>query len=169
MCRLAEGDGNASLKKEILYFRRGMSLMDYVAFVVSDIRQRFSRGVCMLALALDIKGAFNRVRPDILNQKLIKLEVSERMMKFVISITEFRSLSFDDSSLARLLGVGVPQGGVLSSVLFNLYLHDMGESLIKGVRITQYADDVFLYFAGEDPDVLNAHMQRDELAIGSQN
>jgi hypothetical protein len=49
----------------------------------------------------------------------------------------------------RNLSVGVPQGSVLSSLLFLLYISDIGE-WIESATITGYADDTSLTMSSQD-------------------
>lgn len=131
-------------------FRRKRSSVDCVSTVVTDIMQGFSRGCVTLALAINIKGAFNNVRPMILNEKLRTLGVPERIVDFVASLTERRELFFSNAEQSRTCGVGVPQGGVLSPLLFNIYMADIGSSLPPHLRAAQYADDLLVYTRGGD-------------------
>lgn len=45
---------------------------------------------------------------------------------------------------------GVPQGSVMSPLLFNLYMSFIHRNMPEGVRIVAYADDVAFYFADSD-------------------
>ena len=47
--------------------------------------------------------------------------------------------------------MGVPQGGVLSPLLFNLHLRGINEILPVDVRASMYADDLLLYTRQVDP------------------
>ena len=46
--------------------------------------------------------------------------------------------------------MGVPQGGVLSPILFNFHLRLLNEHLPPDVRAAMYADDLLLYVRGSD-------------------
>ena len=41
--------------------------------------------------------------------------------------------------------MGVPQGGVLSPILFSIYTSRIIDILPLGIRYAMYADDLFLY------------------------
>ena len=106
-----------------------------------------------MALALDLKGAFNAVFPGVLVRQLIELGVPGRIVNFVNFLTTKRTLYFssaDDSP--RVCGVGVPQGGVLSPLLFNLHLGRLNDVLPADARASMYADDLLLYTRHGDPD-----------------
>lgn len=55
----------------------------------------------------------------------------------------------ESSSTPYICEVGVPQGGVLSTLLFNLALNGIGAILPDNVNILQFADDIIL-FASEN-------------------
>ena len=130
-------------------FRRGRSALDAVAVVTTDISQAFGRGESVAAVSVDIKGAFNSVLPAVLSDQLRRLGLPSRILNFISYMTSKRELCFSaDGSGARSCGVGVPQGGVLSPILYNIYTNRLIEVLPPGVRYTMYADDLFLYVRG---------------------
>ena len=49
------------------------------------------------------------------------------------------------SSEARIINKGVPQGGVLSPLLYCIYVANVTENLPKSVTVSQFADDVAIY------------------------
>ena len=53
-----------------------------------------------------------------------------------------------DGSGSRTCGVGVPQGGVLSPILFIIYISRIIDILPFGFRYAMNADDLFLYTRG---------------------
>ena len=78
--------------------------------------------------------------------RLAGLGMPGRIVNFVNFLTTKRILYFsaiDDSP--RVCGVGAPQGGVLSPLLFNLHLRGINEILPVDVRALMYADDLLLY------------------------
>ena len=103
----------------------------------------------MAAISVDIKGAFNSVLPTIFSEQLRCHGLSSRILNFISHMTPRRELSFSaDGSGARTCGMGVPQGGVLSPILFNIYTSQLMDVLPLGVRYAMYADDLFLYVRG---------------------
>ena len=141
-------------------FRRGRSSLDCVSCVVTDVLQGFGRAEGTLALALDLKGAFNAVLPGVLVRRLAGLGVPGRIVNFVNFLTTKRVLYFSatDYSL-RTCGAGVLQGGVLSPLLFNLHLRGINEVLPADVKASMYADDLLLYTRKADPHLALVHLE----------
>lgn len=132
-------------------FRRGRSSNSAAAVLVSDICRAFGRGESLLALALDIKGAFNSIIPQRVIQELMKVEAPPRIINFIGFLFSRRNLYFSLGGEApRISGVGVPQGGVLSPMLFSFALKSVGDLLPDGIQIIMYADDIIIYISGLD-------------------
>ena len=146
-------------------FRRGRSSMDCVGSVVADVLQGFGRAKSTLALALDLKGAFNAVLPGVVLRQLSELDVPGRIINFVNFLTTKRMLHFShEDTSPRLCGVGVPQGGVLSPILFSIHLRRVNKILLAEVRAAMYADHLLLYFRHSDRQQALLHLER---AMGS--
>lgn len=127
-------------------FRGGRSSLDCVSTLVTDISDGFLENRGTLALALDVKGAFSNLLPQAIYDRLLELGVSERIQNFVSFITSKKNLFFRSlKDRYRISGIGVPQGGVLSPLLFNLALIKIQSKLPVGVRIAMYADDILIY------------------------
>lgn len=54
----------------------------------------------------------------------------------------------DSTSGSPTLAGGVPQGGVLSSALFSIFLYDFPPRR-KGINLSLFADDITLYVAAD--------------------
>ncbi|XP_026471724.1 uncharacterized protein LOC113376008 [Ctenocephalides felis] len=110
-------------------FRRKHSTMDNLSIFISDIYLAFSKNTYVVALFSDIKGAYDNVIPNILMDKLLKKIV----------------LEMNDRKYERYLYKGLPQGGILSPLLYALYAYDLEKIWVPGTKILQYADDVVIY------------------------
>ena len=129
-----------------------------MAAVVCDFLAGFGAGQSSFALALDLKGAFNAVLPDELFKQLRDLGLPGRLINFISFLTAKRKLFFSaEDTSHRVCGVGVPQGGVLSPILFNLHLRLLNGYLPPDVRAAMYADDLLLYVRGSDSGVCAEH------------
>lgn len=132
-------------------FRKGLSTMDSVGVLISDIRSSFSENESIVAAFLDISSAYDNVQLPILRQKLHKLRIPARMVHCICNLLMSRTLvlrvpgeDFD----VRKSWKGLPQGSVISPLLYNLYTADIGSCLNDNCHILQYADDLALYVSG---------------------
>uniref|UniRef100_A0ABD2XMY4 Reverse transcriptase domain-containing protein n=1 Tax=Trichogramma kaykai TaxID=54128 RepID=A0ABD2XMY4_9HYME len=128
-------------------FRKGKSCADNVSILTNDIHQAFYKKESLTALFLDVKGAFDNIIPDILIQDLQTLGLPKVFVKFIYNLIYSRSLLPVDTSLgaARTVNKGLPQGSVLSPILYSLYTHSNDKFINKSVKILQFADDIVIY------------------------
>lgn len=138
-------------------FRKGLSTMDSIGVLVTDIRLAFSKNESVVAAFLDISSAYDNVLLPVLRQKLHQLSLPAKMIECICGLIMSRSLvlrvqgeDFDK----RQTWKGLPQGFVLSPLLYNLYTADMGTCLNSNCHILQYADDLVLYVT--DSSVIDA-------------
>lgn len=110
------------------------------------IHTAFENNLFACALFLDLSKAFDAVSHDVLLSKLhnfgfrgpffllLQNFFSERSQ--IVSVGQFRSTRV-------MIKAGVPQGSVLSPLLFNIYVNDISTRVSK-CRLFQYADDTLL-------------------------
>ena len=70
------------------------------------------------------------------------------IVNFIINLLSQRtiSLNIDDcEKFTRTVFKGLPQGSVLSPLLYNIYTYDLEIALNNTVNVLQYADDLLLY------------------------
>lgn len=127
-------------------FRRGKSCIDNLVQLTLKVDEAFVEKKEVLAAFLDVHGAFDNVNIDILLSKLSSLGCSPNLLTFVKFITHERFISTDHTGdTISLAHKGVPQGGVLSPLLYILYVANVTENLPKSVMISQFADDIAIY------------------------
>lgn len=129
-------------------FRKGKSTTDSISIFISDIRIAFSSNESIVAGFLDIKAAYDNVLLTVLEDKLFKLNVPIILTKFIMNMLRARIINLyldDGTKLSRTLWRGLPQGSVLSPLLYNVYTYDLEYSLNNTVKVLQYADDLLLY------------------------
>jgi hypothetical protein len=57
--------------------------------------------------------------------------------------------------------MGVPQGSVLSSILFTISLNDLQSILATGgLQYSLYADDLIVYSSSDEPESMKSILQR---------
>ena len=125
-------------------FRSSRSTADLLT-VVSD-RIAFNRSGAILAVALHISKAFDRVWHAGLLHKLKSYRISGQIFGLISSFRSNRRLRVvldGKSSKKYPVNTGVPQGSILGPTLFLLYVNDLPDEVICNIAI--YADDTTLY------------------------
>ena len=142
-------------------FRRGMSTLDVLLRLENQIRIAQSSGEVCLVVYVDLQSAFDKVWIDGLLYKLatrgIRGALARWLQAYLSSRTARVRLDGVLSDPCPLLA-GVPQGAVLSPLLFNLMLMDV--PFMEGVDIFMYADDITVCCRGPTVGTAKALMQR---------
>ncbi|XP_039968218.1 uncharacterized protein LOC120779998 [Bactrocera tryoni] len=96
-----------------------------------------------ILVALDLSKAFNTVNHTTLLQDIEKTTLPpglKRRTMYYLSGRQSSVLFRGKTSKLRRIKQGVPQGGVLSPLLFNFYISKLPQPP-EGVSVTSYADD----------------------------
>lgn len=142
-------ESNQLLSESQFGFRKGKSTHDSIGIFVTDIRIAFSKNHSVVAAFLDINAAYDNVILSILKNKLQALNVPIMLSNFIINMLSerFINISLEDGTMkSRNVWKGLPQGSVLSPILYNIYTSDLESALDGNVNILQYADDLLLYY-----------------------
>ena len=97
-------------------------------------------------LFVDFRKAFDPVDHGILLTKLVSMGVSRSFLLWCQSFLINRTLQVKRPGFLSRIGTvsaGVPQGGVISPTLFNVYISDIHDYIPSKIPITmcKYADD----------------------------
>lgn len=133
-------------------FRKGRSSMDSVSVFTTDIRISFSLNKSVVATFLDIKSAYDNVLIEILIKKLNYLKIPPILINFIQNMLAGRVIILNSTQHTRVAWKGLPQGSVLSPMLYNIYTYDLEESISDTVSILQYADDLLIYTSSSSID-----------------
>lgn len=144
------------LSKSQFGFRKGKSTYDNIGILMSDIRLAFSKNESVVAVFLDIKSAYDNVSIKLLKRKLEVLSFPIHLTNFIIKLLSGRIIKIESHS--RIIWKGLPQGSVLSPILYNIYSHDLEGSLNGSCNILQYADDVVLYCSSKYVNAASSHL-----------
>lgn len=126
-------------------FRKGQSCSDNVLKLFLDVDDALKKKKHMYATFLDVEGAYDNVNSDLLIEKLAKIGCPLQLVQFVKFLTYERFVYNGDVNEHRTAYKGVPQGGVLSPILYLIYVADILKNLPKTVYISQFADDICIY------------------------
>lgn len=127
-------------------FRKGKSCIDNLSNLTLKVDQAFSEKNHVLAVFLDVQGAFDNVVIDGLLSKLASIGCSTKIIKFIKFMSYERFIRTAYTGVrTRCVYKGVPQGGVLSPLLYLLYVSDIVDGINKKVTISQFADDLAMY------------------------
>lgn len=141
-------------------FRSHHSTNHQLLRVSEDIIKGFERRCHTTAVFLDVSQAFDRVWHDGLLFKLREFGVPCYLQRIIRSFLEDRTFSVNIGgvlSTTRPIQAGVPQGAILSPLLFNIYTSDMPTSL--NVKTAVFADDTLLYSTHHDIRIATTNVQ----------
>ncbi|XP_049880538.1 RNA-directed DNA polymerase from mobile element jockey isoform X1 [Pectinophora gossypiella] len=133
-------------------FRKGLSTTDSIAILTTDIRIALSNNQFLVGVFLDISAAYDNVLLPVLRQKLLNLSIPVRLAYFVCNLLMERSIQVRvQGSLLepRRVWRGLPQGSVLSPLLYSLYTYDLELCVNSFCSVLQYADDLVLYVSSD--------------------
>jgi ribonuclease HI/exonuclease III len=135
------------INKEQAGFRRGCSTTDHIVQLETDIKLGFSRKQSTVAVFLDISKAYDSVWTQGLLYKTAKLGITGQTLAWIKEFLTDRSMCVrigDQTSDHKTVENGVPQGAVLSPILFNIMLIDFPTHPLP-VKTRIFADDVTIY------------------------
>ena len=103
------------------------------------------------AVEIDIKGFFDNIDHELL-MEMIKIHTSDRViLLYAEKFLKAKGQTSDGEMVAR--EKGTPQGGVVSPVLANLYLHEAFDDWMKetmpDIGFERYADDILVHCVSE--------------------
>lgn len=133
-------------------FRKDRSSADQVLALTNHIENGYQRNLKTGAVFIDLTAAYDTV-PCLQICDLLNNMLSDRLFQVFLN---------DQRSRFMTLNNGLPQGSVLSSLLFNLYTHDLPPS---ESRKFLYADDMAHTTQHEDFNRLEKSLTNDMVAF----
>lgn len=132
-------------------FRKDFSTQHAITSLQTDVSKNFNHSRCTLAVFMDIQRAFDSVWHNGLLYKLHNIGLSTATTRFFQSYLldrTFRIKISDVTSSSRPIQAGVPQGAILSPILYSIYCHDIPQPTTFDSTLSQYADDTAYWTSG---------------------
>lgn len=144
-------------------FRKKKSTADNLSVLESHIQIAFSKQECLVGILLDLEQAYNRAWRLNIIKSCIELKIQGNLLNFVMNFLKersFRVLLGNIKSEVFVQQNGVPQGSILSVVLFLIHLNSLKNlNFPRGVNLLLYADDILIYGNSKDVFELRARLQ----------
>ncbi|CAG9126421.1 unnamed protein product [Plutella xylostella] len=138
-------------------FRPGHSTVTALVKITDDVRQGMENGELTVLSLLDFSNAFNTVDFDILLGVLRSLNVSPTVIDWFHSYLHGRRQRIrieESNSVWCSTTAGVPQGGVLSPLLFAIFINGISDNISSSYHL--YADDLQIYNQASISDLPHA-------------
>ena len=146
-------------------FRKGRSTVTALQEISDYITEGLNKNKPVnrtVAVAIDLSKAFDTVDHEILLTEISLLPINSHIKRFLfaylrgrMTYVEFRG----SKSKYRKMRQGVPQGGVLSPLLFNMYMSSM-PSPPDSIKLVTYADDGTALSSGPAIDPICTRLNR---------
>lgn len=149
------------LAKSQFGFRKGFSTMDSLSIFLTDVRISFSKNESLVGVFLDISSAYDNVLLPVLRQKMLQLSIPVKIVNIIFNLLSPRFVYIrapNYSSSPRQLWKGLPQGSVLSPLLYSIYTYDLELSVNSFCQVLQYADDLALYVSSKNIDEASSRL-----------
>ncbi|XP_060807438.1 uncharacterized protein LOC132903372 [Amyelois transitella] len=138
-------------------FRLGHSTSTALLKVTEDIRVGMDHGKITVLVLIDFSNAFNTVDYEVLLALMSLYNLSTTVLDWLSSYLRGRQQTVRlDQTLSswRDLSSGVPQGGILSPLLFSIFIDSLTTRLSTSYHL--YADDLQLYHSCDANDINSA-------------
>ena len=144
-------------------FRNQHSTTHKLIEITEKIREAFDKGLFACGVYLGFEKAFDTVNHEILPSNLQHYGVTgianDWMRSFLTNRKQYTSINGYDST-PQDIPHGVPQGSVLGSLLFILFINDLHTS-VKTNKVHHFADDTNLLFINKSLKMINKLISHD--------
>lgn len=134
-------------------FRKARSCTDHLVRLTAHVKRNLLRNRPTALVCFDVKKAYDSVWLDKLMWKLGSIGLNGNILSAIQALTHNRTIQVKvkgECSSLRRLDIGLPQGSILSPILYNVMLMDLNKDKLQHCQIGIYADDIALWYT---PDV----------------
>jgi len=146
-------------------FIRGDSTIFQLLSICNEYIVNYDKNITTQAVYFDLSKAFDRVWHRGLLLKLEANGIGGSLLRFISNYLSERTQSVvvkGETSDARLVPAGVPQGSVLGPLFFLIYINDIVLNIESIIKL--FADDTSISLGLRDPDIradiLNFDLQK---------
>ena len=143
-------DHNGHFAKQQSGFRKKKGAADNLIFFTQKISETLNKGKKACGIFFDISKAFDKVWHMGLIYKLIKCNIPNYILKYIIDFLKERTFRVNvDGSHSKSGNIicSVPQGSVLGPILFLVYINDIPLANSKHISYSSlFADDLSTIF-----------------------
>lgn len=143
------------IPKHSFGFRKGTGINEFGISLVNQIEINNANKYVSVLLSIDLEKAFDKVKTKTMIDILRNYEIEEHYLYWIFECLNNRHIHLkqNDFSASTVLNDGLPQGDILSPLLFNIYSAELHSLENNDIQVLQYADD--FTFLIRDRNALN--------------
>lgn len=149
-------------------FKKGHSTNHQLVRLVRTVKDGFASRKSSGMIMLDVEKAYDSVWQEAILHKMLAADFAMPLLKVLLSFLKDRSFQVSVNgclSERKPIPFGVPQGSVLSPVLYNIFVSDV--EMVNDVEYYLFADDTGFIASGEDPSIVICNLQGAQDALES--
>jgi ribonuclease HI len=138
-------------------YQRGKSTMSAIHKLSNVVESAFNCGEHVVAVFLDIEGAFDKASFNSFRIAARKQGVDQFIINWIDNLLKNRTIAAEmhETVVRKTPVMGCPQGGVLSPLIWLLIANSLMVALKRaGFEAIGFADDFVIYIRGKFPNIL---------------